>query len=221
LSGHADPHEEHKAIRVLAQARAARGDRTGAVAALSRLEQILPDDPTAAVERQKLRGFVAFFSRDFREAAVAFEKTVDMARSVGLGYEVAANLHHLGDSLLRLGDLARSYGAFSQSLAYTDEFGFERLGNLNRMYLAYLDAVAGKRGAEGLLLQGLRYAEANEFTWDVVGGRSLLAQLYRRNGDLERARAEYEELGNVARAAGNSLGVYDATQALTEIGPGA
>ena len=38
------------------------------------------------------------------------------------------------------------------------------------MFLAYLDALNGDAEAERRLAQGIRYAEANDFTWDVIGG---------------------------------------------------
>src|SRR6185312_9045233 len=106
-----DKQEEHKILTNLAQAHAALGDRAAAIQALERAEQLLPDDTAAACERQKLRGLVHFFLRDFRRAAAEIEKAIDVARSLGLTYEVAVNLHNLGDVLIRLDDYARAYGA--------------------------------------------------------------------------------------------------------------
>ena len=63
-------------------------------------------------------------------------------------------------------------------------------------------------------MQGIRYAEANDFTWDVIGGRSLLAQLLQRRGDLGGSRLEYEKLLVIARQAGNHLVTEDAETAL-------
>jgi tetratricopeptide (TPR) repeat protein len=174
----------------------------------------LPNEATAICEREKLRGLIEYFARDFRAAATACERAIDAARPLGLTYEVAVNLHNLGDILVRLADFARAYGALQQSLALCDEAGFERLASHNRMFLAFLDALNGDAEAEKRLHQGIRYAEANEFTWDVIGGRSLLAQLLQRRGDKEAARAEYEKLLTIALEAGNSLVVEDCQEAL-------
>ena len=53
------------------------------------------------------------------------------------------NLHNLGDILVHLDDLPRAYGAIRQSLALCEEFGYERLANYNRMFLAFLDGIQG------------------------------------------------------------------------------
>ena len=45
----------------------------------------------------------------------------------GLHYEVAVNLHTLGDILVHLEDYARAYGAIKQSLALCDELDHDRL----------------------------------------------------------------------------------------------
>ncbi|MCA9591362.1 MAG: hypothetical protein KC657_38970, partial [Myxococcales bacterium] len=64
------------------------------------------------------------------------------------------------------------------------------------------------------LLQGIRYAESNDFTWDVLGGRMLLAQLHERRGDRDAARLEYQKLRDQARAAGNTLVFEDCDASL-------
>src|SRR5262249_44561605 len=156
---------------------AAVGDRAGALSAVDRAEALLTNDVAAACERQKLRGLVDYFSRDWRSAAVNCEKAVDMARAAGLTYEAMINLHNLGDVLVRLNDFPRAYGAIQQSLALCDESGYERLGSLNRMFLAYLDGVAGRTDAEKLLEQGIAYADDNDFVWDVIQGEMMLGSL--------------------------------------------
>jgi hypothetical protein len=175
----------------------------------------LPTDATADCEREKMHGFIEYFSRDFRAAAAATERAIDKARALGLTYEVAVGLHNLGDILVRMADYARSYGALQQSLALCDEAGFERLASHDRMFLAYLDALNGDRDAEKRLQQGIRYAEANDFTWDVIGGRALYAQLLMRRGDKDAARIEFERLRVIAKDAGNTLVAEDCESALT------
>jgi serine/threonine protein kinase/tetratricopeptide (TPR) repeat protein len=209
-----DKAEEHKLLVALSQARAAMGDRRTAMQHLDRATALLPEDATADCEREKLRGFIEYFSRDFRAAAAATERAIDKARATGLTYEVAVNLHNLGDILVRLGDFARAYGAIQQSLALCDEAGFDRLQSHNRMFLAFLDALAGDAEAEKTLVAGIRYAEANDFTWDVIGGRALHAQLLQRRGDLGGAKTELERLRIIARDAGNSLVAEDCDTAL-------
>lgn len=210
--------DEHKLLVSLVKTSAAMGDHASAMRHFARAAVLLPDEPVVACERQKLRAFIDYFAGDFRAAALGWEQAVDAARELGLASEVAINLHNLGDALVREGDYARAYGALKQSVALSDELGYERLANHNRMFLAYLDALAGDPAAEQTLLQGLRYAKANDYTWDTLGGRQLLARLHHHRGEGDAARLAYQELRALARAAGNQLIADECTAALLEMG---
>lgn len=210
--------EEHKLLVSLVQTNAAMGDHAAAIRHFDRASAILPDDPVAICERYKLRALIDYFARDLRAAALHSEKAIDAARELGLQYEIAINLHNLGDILVVLEDYPRAYGALKQSVVLCDELGYDRLASHNRMFLAFLDAIAGDPEAEKVLLQGIRYAEANEFTWDVLGGRHLLARLHDQRGNPDAARLEYQKLRALARAAGNRLIADDCVTALREMG---
>jgi serine/threonine protein kinase/tetratricopeptide (TPR) repeat protein len=213
----ADKSEEHLILVHRAQAHGGLADRKLALLELERAEVLLPNDAMAACERQKVRSLIEYFGRDFRSAAVAAERAIDHARGLGLSYEVAVNLHNLGEFLIRLADFPRAYGAIRQSVALCDEFGFDRLASQNRMFLAFLDGVAGDGTAEATLRQGIRYAEANDFTWDNINGRLLLSWLFQRRGASAAARAELEALLILARSTGNHLVVDDCESALREL----
>jgi len=214
-----DVHERHRIALHLAQSHAALGDRQTALADVKEAEQLLPDDRTAAAERTKVRALVDYFTRDFRSAALNSEKAADMAREAGLGYEVMLNLHNLGDILVHMDDLPRAYGAFRQSLALCEESGYERLANYNRMFLAFLDGIQGTVDGEKLLRQGIAYAEGKDFTWDVIGGRVLLAKLLQRLGHLDAARDEYEKTRALAIGAGHRFVVEDCELAMQKLEP--
>ena len=215
---HERRHEEHKLLVSLVQANAAMGDHAGAMRHFERATALLPDDPVAVCERHKLRALIDYFARDFRAAALHTEKAIDAARELGLPYEVAINLHNLADVLILLEDYPRAYGALKQSVALCDELGYDRLASHNRMFLAFLDALAGDVEADKVLVQGIRYAEANEFTWDVLGGRFLHAKLLESRSDMDGARLEYQKLRDLARAAGNRLVADDCLTALRAMG---
>jgi serine/threonine protein kinase/tetratricopeptide (TPR) repeat protein len=213
-----DKQEEHKLLASLVQTNAAMGDRAAAMRHLERAAMLIPADPMFVCERHKVRALVEYFARDFRAAALHTEQAIDMARELGLQYEVLVNLHNLGDILVHLDDFPRAYGAIKQSLALCDELGHDRLGSYNRMFLAYLDGCAGDADAVRVLWQGIRYAEANEFTLDVLGGRWLLAKLLEVRRDLDASRLEYQKLRELARAAGNRVVADDCTTALKLMG---
>ena len=213
-----DKPEEHKLLLYRSQAHAGLGDRRAALEALGRAETLLPEDSTAKCVRQKLRALIDYFSRDFQGAVTNAEAAVDMARSLGVPYEVAINLHNLGDFLLRLDDFPRSYSAIRQSIELCEEGGFFRLASQNRMFLAFLDGVNGAADAEEQLRQGIEYAERHDYTWDAVNGRTLLGQFLRRRGRILDARRELEHALTLARDAGNRLLTDDCEAALESLG---
>ena len=129
------------------------------------------------------------------------------------------NLHNLGDILVQLDDLPRAYGAIRQSLALCEESGDERFANYNRMLLAFLDGIPGTADGEKLLRQGIAYAESKDFTWDVIGGRLLLAKLLRRCGRFEAAVREFQKTRLLAVGAGHRLVVDDCEAALAQLDP--
>lgn len=209
--------DEHRILLFLAGSHAALGNQQDARRYLGRAELLLPGDASAECERRKALALVTYFARDFRGSAAASERAVDAARELGLGYEVALNLHNLGDALVRLEDYPRAYGAFKQSLALCDEATFDRLASHNRMFLAFLDAVNDDSAGLVQLHLGIRYAETRDFTWDVITGRWLLAKLFLRKDDLKAARAEYEKLRSMAHSVGNHLIEGDCDEALSLI----
>jgi hypothetical protein len=82
------------------------------------------------------------------------------------------------------------------------------------MFLAYLDGLTGDSDADRILWQGIRYAESNDFTWDVLGGRLLLAKLHESRGEMDNARLEFQKLRELARGAGNRLVADECVTAL-------
>ncbi len=212
-----DDRERHRIALHCAQASAALGDRPTAFESLEEAEQLLPHDAAAAVERVRVRALVDHFTRDFASAALHSEKAIEMGRELGLTYEVMLNLHNLGGSLIYLDDLPRAYGAFQQSLDLCEESSYERLANYNRMFLAFLDGLQGTADGEKLLLQGIAYAESKDFTWDVIGGRALLAKLLHRRGAPEAAQVAYEKARVRAASAGHRLIADDCERALVEL----
>lgn len=184
----------------LAQAYGATGEKMRALSYLKRANEMAdPHDVGSAVEREKLCALIFHFSGDFREAAAASERGVELAQSAGLSYEVALGLHNLGDSLLWLEDFARSHAAFQQSLTITDEYGYARLARHNRMYLTYLEGRQGSDEAYDALLELVREADEKGITWDALNGRFLLGALAYRRQDTEVARRELERVRVLAR----------------------
>ena len=131
-----------------------------------------------------------------------------MARDLGLSYEVAINLHNLGEFLVRSNDFPRAYGAIRQSVGRR-RVRLERLANPEPYVPRLPRRRRGRRRRREALRTGIRYAESNDFTWDAINGRWLLAQLFQRRGAVAIARTELDRLLTLARDAGNRLVVDD------------
>lgn len=209
-----DPRERYRLAMSLAQTRAAMGDDPAALRHFEHARALLSDDPSMVPEGHKLRAFIAYAAKDYRLAAHHFDQAAFSARELGLNFDVAVNLHNLADALIHAGDPPHAYGALQQSVALSDELGQERLSSHNRMFLAYLDGLAGDESADKVLDTGIAYAEANDFTWEVLGGLLLRAKLLAARGATNQARAQYQRLRDFAEAKGHRVIVDDCEAAL-------
>ena len=210
---------EHAARRALlaGQAHGAIGEHDRALALLDDAESLAPDDPAVALDAWKLRGLVNFFGRRFVEAAAASERAVALARAAGATYEVAINLHNVGDTRLRLGDRARAYAAFRQSLAAAEQSGADRLAEHDRAFLGYLDALQGIPGGEAQIRSAIAYAEARGYAWDIVNARYLLGLLLTHLGLVSAAAVELTRARELSRSIGNRTLEDDCQQALDRL----
>jgi tetratricopeptide (TPR) repeat protein len=202
----------------LALAYAASGAEQRAHATLVNADKFAdPDDPALGCERAKLDQLIAFFSRNFEGAIEAGQKAVEKARQAGLAYEVAINLHLLGEALFRNEEYPRAYACFQQSSALCDEIAAERLRAHNGSYLAYLDAVTDYEGACEILRDSIEYARAPNYSWDEVDARFLLAKLLLQREEFDEARAEFERCRELAKSVGLRLMDDDCRTALNDL----
>jgi serine/threonine protein kinase/tetratricopeptide (TPR) repeat protein len=212
------PVEDERLLLVIAFVRATMSDLPAALRALDRAEALAdPGDLVAACARAKMRALVHLYCRDLKAGIEAALLAVQIARSTNLRYDIAATLHNLGEAARRLGDLRRAYAALTESLEVARSAGIERLISLNRIHLAYLDGMNGVTGAEALLRDLVRYANAYGYWTDALEGRYLLGALLKHRGVVEEAKRELEEVMSLAAAKGNHLIFEDAREVLSEI----
>jgi len=170
-----------------------------------------------SLERAKVRGLIHGFRGDWARCATECARAAGQARELGLPHEVAIHLHNQGDALMRTGDLPRAYAVLSDSASRCDQIGAERLSNLNRMMLAYLDALNGSDEARRALGTRLAHAESQKWTWDALSGRTLLGRLLARSGDKVGARRELMLARRLAEATSNQLVIDDCDRTLAEL----
>lgn len=217
--GPGDASEQHRLLVATAQALGGAGEHERALSYLEQAAAIAPpDDMVLACQRAKVRAVVLGLSSDVRGCADACEQGAELARAAGLLNEVAVNLHNQGDALMRLGELPRAYASLGASAAVAEEIGSERMVNLNKMMLAYLDALNGSESAQRTLGERLAHAEAQRWTWDGLTGRYLLGKLLARRGDRNAARRELTLARQMARATENHLAAQDCDEELARLG---
>lgn len=217
--GEVDRDEAYRLEVGLAHTHAASGDRERSLVHLDRASQLAdPSDLSSASEREKIRGLILYFTRDFRGAVEAFERGADLARTAGLSYEVALALHNMGDALVWLENFARSHVAFRESVAICEQYGYDRLVTHDRMYLAFLEGEKGREGAVGTLRDLIAMAEAKGYLWDVLDGRHLLGTLAYRRGDKKVAREELSAVQSIAQENNNRLLAKSAQDMLDQLG---
>jgi tetratricopeptide (TPR) repeat protein len=212
------PIEHVPTMLAIAHARGAIGQSEVAHKLLDRVDAISePADAAEAVMRQKTRCLIYFDSRDFEAAAREARQLARLARTAGLRYDAAAALHNLGDALDRMGDHARSYAAFMESLDITRLIDHERLTALNRMHLCLLDGLRNVAGAEDRLKGLIRFADARGYLWDVLEGSFLVARLALHRGALDEARRCLEEVVALAEQQGHELIAVDGRALLASL----
>ncbi len=212
-----DATEQHRLLVATAQAFGGAGEHDRGLAALDEAAVLAPDDVVHATERAKVRALILGFRGDWRGCAVECEKGAERARAAGLMHEVAVNLHNQGDALMRLEELPRAYAALEASRTVAEELGADRLVNLNRLMLAYLDALNGSAPARQSLSEHLAQAEAQRWTWDAITGRYLLGRLLVRRGNIAAAKRELGAALKLARSVDNRLVAEDCERELARL----
>jgi serine/threonine protein kinase len=186
-----------RALLAVAHVRAASGQVTRAYELVEQAaRRAPPSDRALQSDVAKQRVLIALLARDYASAVQASAEAVERARESGIPYELAAALHNLGDAAHRSGDHRRAYAALTESLRICVEASIERIEALNRLHLAYLDAIRGDAQAEATLVELVDVAEARGLVADGLEGRLLhLAALRARGANrfaLAAARAAYE-----------------------------
>jgi eukaryotic-like serine/threonine-protein kinase len=213
------PLQSSRVLLAAAYVRAASGDSASSLRTIDEAARLdAPSDLAAAVDREKQRVLTYIYARDFKAAVEASAHAVDLARTTGVRFAIAASLHNLGDAARRLGDLPRAYAALTESKEISDAAGQERLGTLNRIHLAYLDGMRGVDGAEAQLRDAVRYVDSRGFVTDGLEGRFLLGMLHLQNGEVDDAKRELAQVLAQAVEYGNRLVVEDAREALVAVG---
>jgi hypothetical protein len=167
---------------VIADGRDALARTLGLIVRTEALAAELGGDPALLAHCAKSRVMRFFFARRYAEAAEITEGAVAFARRAGLRDEESTNLHNVGDTYLRLGEVDRARSALVESSALADEIGDEHLRMHNEVLLAYLDA---KPARIEELVEAL---EAEGDFWHALHTRYWLGRLLADDRDTRAPR---------------------------------
>jgi tetratricopeptide (TPR) repeat protein len=146
-------------------------------------------------------GLVHSWAGRQEEALTYYRSALELREGIGYTRGVVVNHHNIGDVHFQNGDHAKAWVAFHRSRELALEIGWERGVALNEVYLAYLDAAAGRGGLDKLrasIDHARSVGDAEILTSGLwLAGRHLLEQ-----GETDEARACLEDAAREARTFG-------------------
>ncbi|MEM9187833.1 MAG: protein kinase [Myxococcota bacterium] len=207
----------------LSLAYAATGERRTSLETLEearRLAGIAPDRYTDC-ELLKNEAIIHYYSRAYPEAVDASARALELAKEYGFFYEASVNAHNLGEAYLRLGDYKRAFAQLRYSYELAREHGFVKVEYINLRVLGFIDAVRF-RSEQGRrrIIEALEHAEENNYVWDLVQSRYLLAIADSVLGNVEEARGGLRETMRLAAEHGDTRYHDDAQEALRALEAG-
>jgi len=195
----------------LAKAQANSGDPAAALREISAAESLLDADlsPETRCVFERSRAQVYYMRRDMEKSAAFSQRALEIAKEYDLKEQIAANAHNIGDDYVALGDYRKAFSYLRMSQEVAEEIGYEIVVNLNRIFLAFIDAL--KFGSnEGLAQLEEALAQANErnTVWEQVQVHYFLGRIHFERKSYDQATSHLEQAIRIGRAADNKI--YDA-----------
>lgn len=136
----------------------------------------------------------------FRDALDCYRQACEIRKGIEHRRGVIINLHNIGDVYFRMGDYARAFHYFQESLQAAKENGWERGEAMNYVFLGYLQALQGEAEGEQTLEDGIGAAIALGDGDTAAQGKVFLARVLTRRGDMDRAREVLTEASTLGKA---------------------
>jgi serine/threonine protein kinase/predicted ATPase len=195
----------------LAKSLANAGDPEAALNAISAAESLIDADinPETKCVFERSRAQVYYMRREIERSVSYSQRSLEIAKEYDLKEQIVANAHNLGDDFVALGDYRKAFSYLRMSNEIAEEIGYEIVINLNRIFLAFIDAL--KFGSnEGLAQLEEALTEANERNtiWEQVQVHYFLGRIHFERKNYDRAMSHLEQSIRIGRAADNKI--YDA-----------
>lgn len=148
-------------------------------------------------------GIIHHTRAEYPEALSCFERALSIRKGIGYLVGTIVNHHNIGDTWLRMGDLARAHGAFSESMALAQDSDWEPGVTMNALFLGYLDAERGDLEGLERLARAIRTARRSRDPSLVAIGQWLQARWAAQHEGEEQARAAFTLAIQTAEDAGD------------------
>lgn len=184
------------------------------------LEQVRPivdqsGDPSLQVQLLKAETLFSIFSRDYEGALQWVSQALPITRAHGLHQLETEMLHNSGDATLRLGRPRQALSSFAESLRRSRAGGYERLTEMNEMYVGFIEAAhLGQQEGFERIRRALSTAEGQGRIWNLQQGHELLGRALLARGDRAGAQPHLTEAVRYARQSGVRFFIEEAVAAL-------
>jgi tetratricopeptide (TPR) repeat protein/tRNA A-37 threonylcarbamoyl transferase component Bud32 len=208
----------------LGKAEANSGEVERAIATIGEAERLITGDvsPETRCTFERSRAQVYYMSRDIEKSVSYSVRALDIAREYDLKDQIAANAHNLGDDYVLLGDYRKAFSYLRMSQEVAEEIGFDLVVNLNRIFLAFVDALKfGSQDGLAQLEQALEQADERNTVWEQVQVHYFLGRIHFERRQYPKAREHLEQSLRIGRAAENRIyepQAQDLLEQLDEIG---
>ena len=192
----------------LAKALANSGEADKALPIIADAEGRIDGDvtPETRCVFERSRAQVYYMRREIERSIQYSMRALDIAREYDLKTQVAANAHNIGDSYVLLGDFRKAFSYLRTSQEVGEEIGYDLVMNLNRIFLAFIDAL--KFGSDDGLRQleeALAVANERNTVWEQVQVHYFLGRIHFERKSYAAARDHLEQSLRIGRAAENRI----------------
>ncbi len=149
-------------------------------------------------------GIIQHSRGEYAMALVHFRRALEIRQGIGYRVGTVVNHHNIGDSHLRLGEPARAYAAFSESMRLALDSDWKPGITMNTLFLGYLDAERGDASGLERLSDAIRDARRSGDLALVATGQWLQARWLARQDQPERAREAFAKALETAVRSGDS-----------------
>jgi tetratricopeptide (TPR) repeat protein/tRNA A-37 threonylcarbamoyl transferase component Bud32 len=204
----------------LGKAEANSGEVERAVATISEAERLITPEvsPETRCTFERSRAQVYYMSRDIEKSVAYSVRALEIAREYNLKDQIAANAHNLGDDFVLLGDYRKAFSYLRMSQEVAEEIGFDLVVNLNKIFLAFVDALKfASHDGLAQLEAALEQANERNTVWEQVQVHYFLGRIHFERKQYPKAREHLEQSLRIGRAAENRIYESQAVDLLEQL----